>query len=87
MMAAINANWEQEKAKERAAKGEDDSVLANIPSALPALNRAEKLQKRCAKHGFDWDSLGPVVDKIHEEIDEVMVEAQQAVAEPRTPRR
>ncbi|PSW04711.1 nucleoside triphosphate pyrophosphohydrolase [Photobacterium lipolyticum] len=75
--AAINANWEAEKAKERDAKGLDSSLLANIPLALPALSRADKIQKRCAKHGFDWDSVGPVVDKVKEELDEVMDEVIQ----------
>ncbi|WP_064602065.1 nucleoside triphosphate pyrophosphohydrolase [Photobacterium sp. J15] len=79
--AAINANWEAEKAKEREAKGEDISILANIPKAMPALTRADKIQKRCAKHGFDWDSIGPVVDKVREEIDEVMDEVIQVSPE------
>lgn len=74
---AVKANWEAEKAKERAAL-DQESVLDDIPQALPALTRAAKIQKRCATVGFDWKTLGPVVDKIHEEIDEVMEEALMA---------
>jgi ATP diphosphatase len=73
-------NWEDIKQQERAEKAQH-SALDDIPHALPALMRAQKIQKRCHNVGFDWTSLGPVVDKVHEEIDEVMHEAQQAVVD------
>jgi nucleoside triphosphate diphosphatase len=63
--------WEEIKAAERAARPGDDSVLAGIALALPALERAAKLQKRAARTGFDWpDAEGPRV-KILEELDEI----------------
>jgi nucleoside triphosphate diphosphatase len=78
---AVHANWEKEKQKERLQKAssmnQQESVLDNIPLALPALNRAYKIQKRCANVGFDWTELEPVVAKIHEEIDEVLVEVKR----------
>lgn len=71
-------NWEAMKAKERAAKRADDpSLLADIPLALPALMRAEKLTKRAARVGFDWPSLNEVFEKLTEEIGET----QEAIAE------
>ncbi|WP_174233641.1 nucleoside triphosphate pyrophosphohydrolase [Kiloniella sp. EL199] len=65
--------WEELKAKEREKKQgkEEDSVLDGITVGLPAATRAIKLQKRAAKVGFDWPSLSPVIEKIHEEIDEL----------------
>jgi len=62
--------WEQIKAEERAAKA-DNGALAGVALGLPALLRAEKLQKRAARVGFDWpDATGPRA-KIDEELAEV----------------
>ncbi|MGO1246497.1 MAG: nucleoside triphosphate pyrophosphohydrolase [Oceanisphaera sp.] len=73
--AEIKANWEQTKAEERQAlDASATSVLDDIPRNLPALTRANKMQKRCSAVGFDWRELPPVIDKIHEELDEVMAE-------------
>lgn len=78
--AEVSVRWEQLKAGERAEKALH-SALDDIPNALPALMKAHKIQKRCASVGFDWNTLGPVVGKVYEELDEVMHEAQQAVVD------
>ena len=73
--AAQTKAWEDQKAEERAAAAADDgrapSALDGVATALPALTRAEKLQKRAARVGFDWAEAGPVIDKIAEELDEL----------------
>ena len=62
--------WETQKANERIAKGAT-SAMDGVALALPALMRAEKLQKRAARQGFDWpDRQGPA-DKVHEEMAEL----------------
>ncbi|TBR06690.1 MAG: nucleoside triphosphate pyrophosphohydrolase, partial [Lysobacter sp.] len=69
------ANWEAIKREERVQAGEaDTSVLAGIARGLPEWQRAVKLQKRSATVGFDWPGPAPVIDKLHEEIDEARVE-------------
>ena len=63
-------SWEVMKANERKAKGHE-SLLDDVALALPELMRAEKLQKRAARIGFDWPNLDGVYDKITEELSEV----------------
>ncbi len=63
--------WEEMKAAERAEKSETVSALDGIAIALPALLRAEKLQKRAARVGFDWKETSPIFAKLDEEIAEV----------------
>ncbi len=64
--------WEALKAKERAGKNSSStSALDGVATALPALMRAEKLQKRAARVGFDWAEPQQVLDKIIEEAGEI----------------
>ena len=61
--------WEAQKAAERAAK--HASLLDDVPMALPALMRAEKLTKRAARINFDWPTPEPVLEKLEEELAEL----------------
>ncbi|WP_219063937.1 nucleoside triphosphate pyrophosphohydrolase [Pseudomonas sp. UMAB-08] len=73
--AQVKQRWEEIKAEERAAKTdvpEQLSLLDDVPCVLPALSRSAKLQKRAAQVGFDWPDALPVVDKVREELDEVL---------------
>ena len=72
--------WEELKAKERDAKG-STSAMDGVASALPALLRAEKLQKRAARTGFDWpDTEGPAA-KVREEMAELAEASEETRAE------
>ena len=72
--AAHSPGWEELKAAERK-KSPDDSALAGVALALPALERAAKLQRRAARVGFDWpDQSGPRA-KIDEELAELDAES------------
>jgi MazG family protein len=73
-------SWERIKDEERKAKGNiTDHLLDGISSALPALIHAMKLQKKAATVGFDWDSPGPVLDKIEEELSEIREEVNEDI--------
>ena len=77
---AQTANWEAQKAAERQRKadesGESLSALDGVPLALPALVRADKLGKRAARVGFDWNDAQHVFDKVKEEVLELETELQ-----------
>ncbi len=72
---AVKQRWEAIKAEERAEQAavpEQLSLLDDVPTGMPSLSRAIKLQKRAAQVGFDWPDALPVVDKVREELDEVL---------------
>ena len=71
--ASLNEAWEQAKSEERDDKTNQEkaSILEGVAHALPALKRAQKLQKRAARTGFDWPTVEPVLDKLEEEVGEL----------------
>jgi ATP diphosphatase len=75
--AAQKQTWENLKAVERA----NMRVLDGVPLNLPALTRAEKLQKRAARVGFDWGAARPILAKVAEEAGE-LVDALDQGASP-----
>jgi ATP diphosphatase len=75
--------WEALKQREREAAGDTDaSALAGIARGMPEWQRSTKLQARAARVGFDWPGPGPVIAKLHEEIEEVRVEFDAVAADP-----
>ena len=80
------AEWEALKRAERGARGEaDTSALAGITRGLPEWQRAVKLQHKAAKVGFDWPDPAPVLEKLHEEIEEVRAEFAAIATAPDDP--
>jgi ATP diphosphatase len=67
--------WEEHKRRERAAK--HASVLADVPVALPALTRANKLGKRAAQVGFEWPDVNGALAKVEEEVRELKEEVAE----------
>lgn len=69
----LHEAWENSKASERDSQSSENkaSILDGVARALPALKRAQKLQKRAAREGFDWPDIEPVLAKIEEEIGEL----------------
>ena len=79
--AELKAAWEAEKSREREQKHDSSSVLQGVALALPALVRADKLQKRAARVGFDWPDAAGAMDKLLEELQEVQQAVDAADAE------
>ncbi|HMI41965.1 MAG TPA: nucleoside triphosphate pyrophosphohydrolase [Sphingomicrobium sp.] len=75
--AASTPGWEALKAAERSTS-EDKSALAGVANALPALERAVKLQRRAARTGFDWPDVEGPRAKIVEELQELEIAETQA---------
>ena len=65
-------NWEKIKASERKDHQErPQGLLDSIPEIAPALSQSEQIQRKAARVGFDWETIEPVIDKIHEELAEL----------------
>ncbi|MFN2748240.1 nucleoside triphosphate pyrophosphohydrolase [Bacillus sp. z60-18] len=74
--ADVIANWEEIKKREK--QTGETSLLDDIPKPLPALAKANKLQKKAAKTGFDWSDVEDMWDKVQEEIKEFSLEISEA---------
>lgn len=72
----VKVEWERIKAQERVGK-EQRGLLDDIPNALPALKRAQKMQKRASGVGFDWPDAASAISKVEEEL----AELKAAIAE------
>ena len=72
----ILQNWDRIKRQEKKQTSYTDTLLA-VPKAMPALLRAEKVQKRAKKAGFDWDEAEGALYKVLEEADEVAAEVKK----------
>lgn len=70
----VTQNWEQIKLKE---KGGNKTVLAGVPSSLPSLIKAYRIQEKAANVGFDWEQREDVWDKVKEELGEVEAEMRK----------
>ncbi len=79
----VSDSWEKIKRTERQRK-QQSGILDDIPVSLPALTRAQKIQKRASRVGFDWADVAGVFEKVEEEIcelKEALVEGEKAAIE------
>ena len=66
------SSWDNAKAQSKGIKNQSESMLS-VPRELPALMRAQKIQHKAAKAGFDWDNADGAFDKLDEEINELKI--------------
>ena len=69
--AEVKANWDLIKEAEKGDNAEE-SILDGVPSGMPGLHRASKVQNRAAKVGFDWEEAAQVLPKVNEEVEELI---------------
>ncbi|WP_349764121.1 nucleoside triphosphate pyrophosphohydrolase [Fusobacterium sp. SYSU M8D902] len=69
----VLVNWDEIKKTEKLHENRK-SALDGVPKYLPALSKAQKIQKKASKVGFDWENIDQVIEKLYEEIDELKVE-------------
>jgi MazG family protein len=68
----VKKRWDEIKAEEKKKRGEGERLLLEgVPRALPALVEAQQIASRAAGAGFDWDDAGQVLEKMHEELEEL----------------
>jgi MazG family protein len=67
----VEQRWERIKADEKRGKGDVSGVLAGVPKALPALQKAQRLTEKAGKVGFDWPDASAVLAKLREEVGEL----------------
>lgn len=72
----VLVNWDEIKKSEKLHE-DRKSALDGIPKYLPALSKAQKIQKKASKVGFDWDNIEQVIEKFYEEVDELKVEIKR----------
>ncbi|MFQ5672968.1 MAG: nucleoside triphosphate pyrophosphohydrolase [Nitrospinales bacterium] len=73
----VVTQWDEIKKREKPGR-DKESVLNSVPNHLPSLMRAQKLQKKAARHGFDWDRIEDVLKKLDEEVEEFKKAARAA---------
>ncbi len=78
--AEVSERWERRKAAKHRARGSRKSALAGVPEQLPALLRAQRIQEKAARVGFEWHALEQVWAKVREEMQELREAAELGAA-------